>query len=228
MGTQDHLVAERHLKANFSHQQAVSKPRVITRQTCISSGGKTLKYYKHLSTAQVRSSFTSFLTVTITNTSLHLIQRKQDYTQLTNKSAGGKKINQRSKENEDLLHQKRIKGEWCVLTICICAEAAAGGWFVSLSLSAKLNHVCKSLINLYLKKVQMRCDAGFCACTNNDKANNRPQMLSANVTTHAALPILPSPTAVGNSGEYRLIITRQQAAGAGSPSRAGPWTAGGV
>lgn len=113
----------------------------------------------------------------ITNTSLHLIQYKQDYTQPTNESAGGEKINQTSRENKDLLHHNRIKHEWCVLTVCICAEAAVGGWFVA-SVSpiippAKLNRVFKwSLIKLYLKKVQTSCDVGF--CTNNDKANKTP------------------------------------------------------
>lgn len=69
---------------------------------------KALKHHKHhLSSAKVCSSFTSFLTVTIANTSLLLIQCKQDYTKSTNGSTGGEKINQTSRENEDLLQQKQ-------------------------------------------------------------------------------------------------------------------------
>lgn len=72
---------------------------------------------------------------------------------------------------------------------------------------AKLNG---PLINFFLKKVQRSCDVGFCACANNEKANKHQagtQMLRGRTQPP---PILQRPTAVGNSGEYRLIISIKQ------------------
>lgn len=153
-------------------------------------------------------------------TCLHLIQSKQDYTQ-------GQQMNlQEEKKLTKQAERMRIfyartglnVNDVCWLFAFVQKQLWVADLWPSVSAiipPATLNRVFKrSLINLYLKKVQMSCDVGCCACANSDKANKTtvgPQMLTARMRKRMqTLPVLRRPTAVGNSGEYRLIITIKQ------------------
>lgn len=45
-----------------------------------------------------------------------------------------RKLTKQAERMRIFYSRNRIKWERCVLTVCICAEAAEGGWFVALRL----------------------------------------------------------------------------------------------
>lgn len=147
------------------------------------------KRKKHWSTINIY-----FLPVTITNMSAFNPEQTRLHTRSTNESTGGEKINQTSRKNEDLLRQNRIKREWCVLTVCICAEAAVGGWFVALSLCHYPSCHTKSCFQTIPHQPLFKEGSDelwrwlLCLCQQwQSKQNNSwsPDAYSANEETHA-------------------------------------------